>query len=666
MLKAYQFHGVKIEKQSGNEACATCPFCGKEGHFYINTGNGLWSCKKGCGEGNLYTFLARIHALYLEKTTKSDWKSLQNHRSIDWSILKEHQLAYTGSSWLLPIYNVQGALANLMLFPWTDKKPKLLSTPGCAQHLFNAHRVQRTGPVYICEGQWDAMALQWLLRQAHQDAEDYSVVGVPGASVFKADWVPLFQDRQVVLLYDHDEEGRRGMEKVASLLRSSSVRSIRWPANLPAKYDIRDFIAQHRESPLYAWQTLQAYWNESSPRKTRKPPSLRTLMREFRRHLHLTSSMETAIIVMLAVTLAARIPGDPLWLFLVGPPGCGKTLLIQTFSGAPAYTFSISKLTKSALISGFASSEDVSILPRLQGKCLFIKDYTAIKAMPTGVQEELYGILRDAYDGHVTVPFGNGIVRKYHKTYFSLIAGVTDIIHGDNRASLGERFLKLELLDDQHNDEQHILHALQEDAMQHAGDLQSVVADFLDRPVPEDRLPSIPAPMLNRIVSLSRIVSLLRATVHREDDTLLFRPRAEVGTRIAKQLSRLSRFVAIVLGQPRVNEKTYDIIRRVALDTVFGFNLEIAADLIAHPRGRLLADMEQSLQVSDSTIERRLHDLQELRIVYKTDVKSNGRGRPAFLWKLSSDVRRLWEKARITPKAVQHVHPPRAISDRAG
>lgn len=44
---------------------ATCPFCGKEEHFYISRKTGLWDCKK-CGEmGNLYKLLRFLDKTYL-------------------------------------------------------------------------------------------------------------------------------------------------------------------------------------------------------------------------------------------------------------------------------------------------------------------------------------------------------------------------------------------------------------------------------------------------------------------------------------------------------------------------------------------------------------------------------------------------------------------------
>lgn len=50
---------------SSNHFMADCPFCNKEGHFYINRKTQLWDCKK-CGEnGNLFRLLLRVNKLNL-------------------------------------------------------------------------------------------------------------------------------------------------------------------------------------------------------------------------------------------------------------------------------------------------------------------------------------------------------------------------------------------------------------------------------------------------------------------------------------------------------------------------------------------------------------------------------------------------------------------------
>jgi len=54
-------------------------------------------------------------------------------------------------------------------------------------------------------------------------------------------------------------------------------------------------------------------------------------------------------------------------------------------------------------------------------------------------RDEIFGTLRDAYDGKITKRFANGIVRAYQST-FGLVAGVTPAIESFvvTHAMLGE------------------------------------------------------------------------------------------------------------------------------------------------------------------------------------------------------------------------------------
>ena len=65
---------VNPKKNRTGQYVCDCPFCGKEGHFYINIKTQMWDCKK-CGEyGNIYKLLSHLGKTYLlgGKTIKED------------------------------------------------------------------------------------------------------------------------------------------------------------------------------------------------------------------------------------------------------------------------------------------------------------------------------------------------------------------------------------------------------------------------------------------------------------------------------------------------------------------------------------------------------------------------------------------------------------------
>lgn len=656
--KPFTFHGIDLGG-GGSQFKGDCFLCGKENHFYVSPKTGQWDCKS-CGEkGNVATFLRLLHESLLEETTDKDYRELAKLRpGIPSKTFRRYQVAINDitDSWIIPVWNAKGKLANLR--SWDPKKGLNYSTPTCTNHLYLIHKLKPEGPIYIAEGEWDAMALEHLFRQVEYTAG--SVLAVPGASTFKEDWCRFFPGRDVYLLYDHDEAGANGIKRAVKVLTSSklnrpkSMYMLRWPESLPEKYDVRDFVRDHKGRYKEAWLHMQERFIpveetpvSSSERFVRN--TFQEVLKDFEDEIHVTESFRVSLAVCLAASFAVRLPGDPLWLFLVGPPGSGKTLLLNAF-GNSEYTESVSKITPRTLVSGWKSADgsDASFLPQLDGRILVIKDYTAIKSMPSSEQEELYGVLRDAFDGSLKNIYGNKEVREFHDFTFGIIAGVTDVIHGDQRATLGERFLKVELLDDDHDPHDQIMSAMQGifEKPVFAEKLRKSVLGYLDKKVDLENLPRIPPEMELRIASLAEMVGHLRAMVHRtRERDLQYRPRAEIGSRVAVQLKKMGICLCLVFDLEEANEKVYRYLYKLAMDTARGFNTDICSYLYDNENATT-PDIQNSLNLSKGTVTKRLNDLLELKMLTSQPSKNGKVGKPVNKWKLSDRMMKHWKTAQ--------------------
>jgi hypothetical protein len=139
--------------------------------------------------------------------------------------------------------------------------------------------------------------------------------------------------------------------------------------------------------------------------------------------------------------------GDPIWGWIIGPPGSMKTELARAFKGHP-YTYFLSSLTPNSLISGYdpPSGGDPSLLPQFNGKVVIIKEFTSILELPEASVRTIFGDLRSVYDGSHSKGFGSVGLRTYNSR-FSLIACVTPVIDRYSlvHADLGERFVSLRI-----------------------------------------------------------------------------------------------------------------------------------------------------------------------------------------------------------------------------
>ncbi len=153
---------------------------------------------------------------------------------------------------------------------------------------------------------------------------------------------------------------------------------------------------------------------------------------------------QTAIEVVFGTVAGQLLSGDPLWLFVVGPPSSGKTELLNPLRDHEAVKF-ISNLSPAALVSGFRRNgrdDDPSLLPQLDGKTLIVKDFTPLLEMPYEAQAKVFGVLRDVYEGRGEFHFGNDAETKVYKSKFNIIAAVTNAIEKRRKSlvALGKRF----------------------------------------------------------------------------------------------------------------------------------------------------------------------------------------------------------------------------------
>lgn len=659
-LRLYHSHGIQFTDKGGSQVTGDCPFCGKEEKFYVSKAKGMYHCKV-CGEkGNGYTFLSKLIDQCKDETTDSQYRKFGKERGLSPAIMKRENLAYDSQTkrWLLPVWNGSESVANILTYDNSLQKGKTRSTATCARHLYRANLIAEEGPIYVCEGEWDALALLTLMDKV--GATNINVVAVPGAETFKKEWVEYFKDREVTLLYDNDGSGQDGKQKVIDTLRdvAKHIRSLHWPLTMPDKYDIRDLVSEYGVKNS-TWKRLHEMVVDESGRPakpTMKRTSFKSILKDFRKGLHFDKDMEDALLVTLATVVSNKIPGDPLWIYVVGPPGCGKSMILQSFMNSLNCVFR-SKLTATSFISGMKQEDgsDPSLLAQLNGKSLLIKDFTAVKSMPIVVQEHLYGILRDAYDGNVLVEYGNGVKRNYPDVHFSIVAGITDIVHGDNRAALGERFLKVEMIpsDKEYDQEAQIRASIANvvNNVKAEADLKDCMEAFIyhvEETFDLEKLPTVPNWVIDRVVSLCQIVGLLRSTVLRErNEDVSYRPRPEIGTRLANQLIKLGRACAYVSGKDAIDKDIYSIMEKVAFSTAHGWHSEIVREMVHHNRGITVEKLAETLQISVSSVQRRLSDLQELKIVMSEKKSQQRRGRPTNAWRLTDAMLSHWKTAKV-------------------
>lgn len=678
LLRPFEAHGVVINGYRDNQAYGFCPFSGKDDKFYVNVENGLWDSKTAGLSGNLSDFLEAVARVYEEALTPKHLDALAADRRLPVEAFEGWGLGWNGVAYTLPVRDLNGRVVDIR----TARLGKaFLSTAGCKVGLLGAERLKknRSGPVYVCEGEWDTFSLHWELVKVLK--EKVTVVGVPGAGTMKPDWVAWLTGRVVHTLYDHDDAGLEAEVMIQKKLGTAATRLTftHWPRELPKGFDVRDWIiygAVEREDPDGCWKKMQGLFRPETRRAAAamQPAATMTIVRKkdlaksgkhakvvtvgdlhhaFNKWLLLKNN--DLIDFSMAVVLSMRLLGEPLWSFVVGPPGSGKTVVVDTLNNWE-HIHVTSSITPHTLVSGASGPGgiDPSLIPRLDGKTLVVKDFTVILGMHEKDKEEIFDILRDAYDGKCAKEFGNGITRRY-ESRFSILAAVTTAIYDASaaHAALGERFLKFSVGDNiEHFREADVIMRAIDNSMKPttmSDDVSPLVISFLEERWANAVEPEIPEDFKVQLVALGRFVARMRGTVSREQynqDLVKSRPSAEVGTRLGIQFAKLMRALAMVYGHEVCGEAEYRIVRKVALDTVTQRTEDFVRAIWKARKDVKGQTTSQEIAMRShypvATVNRVLADMHALRVVTKEKI-----GSYKFTWAISPYIAEQIKIARL-------------------
>jgi CHC2 zinc finger/Toprim-like len=582
-LLVFEQFGFILEKQNEKDATGTCPFCHETGHFGIayNSPNKDWHCFK-CGKGG--GFQKFLQTIVIESQEyKPQIEDLSKMRGISVETLEAMKVGFLNNVWVVPAFADDGeTILNIKIYDGDSFK----NTAGCSSAMYGLWALPPAyETVYLAEGEWDALTMMELMND-----ERAAVLGVPGAGTnLKLEILNLFVGKSVYILYDNDDAGKMGVAKVLATLTpiASEIHVLSWPETAGKGWDVRDVYTKDFKGSAdkaFEWILQHCTIPEAIVKNVQTPDIggehvSHTLVYEtFGKYFKLSDSPKynqksTDIYdIIFGVTFANRIPGAPVWLYLVAPPGGFKTEPLLALAGGKLIEMHES-VTPAALISGQVGGVDPSLIPQFNGRLVIIKEWDRVLGMPEFDRKEILSILRGAFDGVCGRTFGNG-VRRVIKSTFGIIAATTPINeqYAEETASVGERFISWRnwISEDFDVRYHHIKKAmdnisLEEEIRKECGGVckRVLLSGYKTLPTCSDEFK-------DQIIHMSQWIGVMRGTVSRDKyrKNVLYKPFSEVATRLSKEILKLMYGISIFKGQVSVRPDSMRIAKSVAWSSI--------------------------------------------------------------------------------------------------
>lgn len=644
-MTPFDFHtgleSLEKVKPDGQKIFETdCFCCGKEGHLHYFE-DSRWGCKV-CGKtGNKYDFIKLIYEEALV-----DVSPVAKNRQLPERALAGIRFNRRNNSFIVPTFKA-GKLNNLYKL---SHEFRCLSTPTVSGTMLDWPENPEQ-EMWICEGQWNRYA--GIAINPSGDKRTY--VGIPGATSFKESWTGAFRDKDVVLVFDHDDAGEQGVKKVLKAFEDSpqkprSIRRLHWPANSKKGYDLRDYYIEFGRTAK-GWKTLNSYITEVENKEATKLTvhnviedftcdSYDKALASFETAFHTTPDMRMALAATMAAIYSVTMDTpDQVWLKIIGPPSCGKSSIAKAVSGSD-HVQALSTFT--GLFSGHSDADesDAGMVPMIANRTLIIKDADPLLRQPN--IEQIMSELRDFYDKSSSVKYRNRRHYDYRNVRSSVILCGTQVLRRADQAFLGERFLCVEM-DVNDADSRAICKRVIKKGFEAAinkvkdpeDGIMSCMKGWINHLRDRKLDSNLPDEYMDELMELCFFAALMRTIVDRDFKGKLLSPAvAEVPARLISQNQKLSLALSAVYGENTPTEEIYKVVKKLIKDTVNPRSTRyLICDTILENPGIDIFELMDATELPKTTINEELNDLDELGLIKIDRIASDrpGRQRRGFI-----------------------------------
>lgn len=280
--------------------------------------------------------------------------------------------------------------------------------------------------------------------------------------------------------------------------------------------------------------------------------------------------------LLCAFIIAARLPINAPWLFIVSSSSGGKSMLLKALEGCEGVQ-PLDDLTSNTFISGMKGrdGESNSLLDAVGvNAILLFKDFTTILSKAQESKSDIIGQLRKIYDGDFTKGTGNkGGLPSSWEGKVTVLAGTTTSIYTSMHqfAAMGERFIMYHM-NQPDREAMGDMATRTMDEREASAAMKDAFTKFLSEIDVPDKVPTIPEEIRHDIVQLSEMTTRARSVVERDwrdrEKRIIQVHDLEMPARFAKQIIAIAFGMMVINGSDNLMQLDRNIISSMALDSI--------------------------------------------------------------------------------------------------
>ena len=246
-----------------------CPFHDdKTPSFAVNVDNGLCHCFVGCFDGNAYQFADKIghpNPKQFINGESAEYKAIDGDTSApdlekmihplvenllgtpdmipecwDEKYIKQLGVGYKDDEYYFSHHDIHGNIIAIH-----KHKSTIIGSGRSKWYLAHLiHTYETNKPLYICEGEKDAISMLSIKLQCISNTT--GCASIPKASDGYYDFNPISSFQEVIIVYDNDDAGRKGAERLGRELikeyPDKTIKIAKWDNDLPDTFDATDSL----------------------------------------------------------------------------------------------------------------------------------------------------------------------------------------------------------------------------------------------------------------------------------------------------------------------------------------------------------------------------------------------------------------------------------------